>query len=101
MLLEQRIEKIRMLSCEIDEQCETEVPKNDDRPWALVVAGGDGRRLRALTERIAGAPVPKRYCRIAGDRTMLESTLARIADSRGSFAPDSSLHGVTNTGRPR
>jgi mannose-1-phosphate guanylyltransferase len=48
-------------------------------PWALVLAGGDGRRLQDLTRRIAGAPIPKQYCRIAGDRSLLEATLARIS----------------------
>src|SRR5438445_12706235 len=50
-----------------------------ERPWALVLAGGDGRRLQVLTQKIAGAPIPKQYCRILGDRSMLEWTLARIA----------------------
>lgn len=49
------------------------------RLWALVLAGGDGRRLRELTERLAGRPIPKQYCRITGDRSMLEATLHRIA----------------------
>ncbi len=48
-------------------------------PWALVLAGGDGTRLQELTRAIAGAPIPKQYCRILGDRSMLETTLARIA----------------------
>jgi hypothetical protein len=39
-----------------------------EQPWALVLAGGDGRRLQDFTRRIAGAPIPKQYCRIAGDR---------------------------------
>lgn len=47
--------------------------------WALVLAGGDGMRLRELTEMLAGEPIPKQYCRITGDRSMLEATLARIA----------------------
>ena len=47
--------------------------------WALVLAGGDGTRLQALTRLIAGAPIPKQYCRILGDRSLLETTLARIA----------------------
>jgi mannose-1-phosphate guanylyltransferase len=47
--------------------------------WGLILAGGDGMRLRELTTRIAGAPIPKQYCRITGDRSMLEETLARIA----------------------
>jgi mannose-1-phosphate guanylyltransferase len=49
-----------------------------ERPWALVLSGGDGRRLEGLTRKIAGAPIPKQYCRIAGDRSLLEETLARI-----------------------
>jgi len=53
-------------------------PVATDR-WALVLAGGDGTRLRELTALLAGAPIPKQYCRITGDRSMLESTLVRIA----------------------
>lgn len=45
--------------------------------WALVLAGGDGTRLQALTRMIAGVPIPKQYCRIVGDRSLLEATLAR------------------------
>src|SRR5215813_9237238 len=47
--------------------------------WALVLAGGDGARLQSLTRSIAGAPIPKQYCRILGPRSMLETTLSRIA----------------------
>ena len=50
-----------------------------DALWALVLAGGDGTRLQALTRLIAGAPIPKQYCRIVGDRSLLETTLGRIA----------------------
>lgn len=45
--------------------------------WALVLAGGDGRRLQELTQAITGAPIPKQYCRIVGERSLLESTLLR------------------------
>jgi mannose-1-phosphate guanylyltransferase len=47
--------------------------------WALVLAGGDGTRLQPLTRLITGAPIPKQYCRILGERSLLEETLARIA----------------------
>lgn len=47
------------------------------RQWALVLAGGDGTRLQALTREIAGAPIPKQYCQIVGERSLLETTLER------------------------
>jgi len=42
-----------------------------ERLWALVLAGGDGTRLQPLTRLIAGAPIPKQYCRIIGSRSLL------------------------------
>jgi mannose-1-phosphate guanylyltransferase len=45
--------------------------------WALVLAGGDGRRLQGLTQVISGRPIPKQYCRIVGQHSLLESTLLR------------------------
>ena len=45
----------------------------------MVLAGGDGTRLQSLTRLIAGAPIPKQYCRILGNRSLLEATLDRVA----------------------
>lgn len=49
--------------------------------WALVLAGGDGVRLREVTRRIVGAPIPKQYCKITGDQSLLQMALARIGPS--------------------
>jgi len=43
----------------------------------LILAGGDGIRLQELTREIAGEPIPKQYCRILGEHSLLEATLAR------------------------
>ncbi len=45
--------------------------------WAIVLAGGDGTRLQELTRALTGAPIPKQYCRLIGERSMLEATLTR------------------------
>ena len=55
------------------------MPATAGDQWALVLAGGDGVRLQGLTRAITGTPIPKEYCRITGDRSMLEATLDRIA----------------------
>ncbi len=45
--------------------------------WAIVLAGGDGTRLQELTQKLTGAPIPKQYCRLIGELSMLEATLVR------------------------
>jgi mannose-1-phosphate guanylyltransferase len=44
---------------------------------ALLLAGGDGTRLQELTREIAGAPIPKQYCRLLHGSSLLEATLSR------------------------
>ena len=47
------------------------------RPWALVLAAGDGSRLRALTTRPCGAAVPKQFCSLHGGQSLLEDAFDR------------------------
>ena len=47
--------------------------------WAVVLAGGFGRRLESLTSAESGFPVPKQYWRFRGSRSLLADTLARAA----------------------
>jgi mannose-1-phosphate guanylyltransferase len=46
------------------------------RSWALVLAAGDGTRLRELTTR-NGIATPKQYCSLRGGRSLLGDALAR------------------------
>lgn len=48
------------------------------RPWAVLLAGGDGTRLRDLTVKIAGDSRPKQFCRIVGGRSLFGETRKRI-----------------------
>ena len=43
----------------------------------IILAGGDGTRLRSLTRRIAGDERPKQFCHLLGDKTLLEQTRQR------------------------
>jgi mannose-1-phosphate guanylyltransferase len=42
------------------------------------MAGGEGQRLQAFTQLIAGDSRPKQFCRLFGGRTLLHDTRARI-----------------------
>lgn len=55
------------------------IPSAPGTLWAIVLAGGRGARLRALTRRIHGEPRPKQYAKLVGDRSMLRHTLDRVA----------------------
>jgi len=52
---------------------------NGERTWAIVLAGGEGTRLAGMTEALHGRPVPKQFATVAGDRSMLQATLDRVA----------------------
>src|SRR5262245_57223730 len=54
--------------------------------WAVVLAGGDGRRLRSLARLIAGDDRPKQFCRVFRTQSLLQDTLARLSVSVASPA---------------
>jgi hypothetical protein len=51
--------------------------------WSLVLAGGEGSRLRSLITDGTGAPVPKQFCSLFGATTLLED-----APNRGRAVAD-------------
>ena len=48
-------------------------------PWAIVLAGGDGVRLRPLVEYVHGDHRPSPYAGFLGSRSLLQQTLDRVA----------------------
>lgn len=49
------------------------------RRWAVVLAAGEGRRLQSLTVDAAGIPVPKQFCSLRGERSLLRLAIDRAA----------------------
>src|SRR6185503_544870 len=48
-------------------------------PWGVVLAGGEGVRLRPLVRRVVGEERPKQYVKLLGPRSLLQQTLDRVA----------------------
>jgi mannose-1-phosphate guanylyltransferase len=48
------------------------------RPWAIVLAAGDGTRLQSLT-RLGEANIPKQFCSLGNEPSMLAHALARAS----------------------
>ncbi len=51
--------------------------------WAVVLAGGEGKRLERFLRQALGTERPKQFCRITGTRTMLRHTWDRAAQLVG------------------
>lgn len=45
--------------------------------WALILAAGEGSRLQALTTTASGLAIPKQYCSVAGDSSLLHQAVRR------------------------
>ena len=60
--------------------------------WGVVLAGGDGVRLRELTQWKYGEDRPKQFCELLGNRTLLEEARQR---AERSFPPEQILFSLT------
>ncbi len=47
--------------------------------WGVILAGGDGMRLRPLTRQIAGDERPKQFCAVLGNASLLQQTRNRVS----------------------
>lgn len=75
--------------------------------WGIVLAGGEGTRMRPLIRYWLGEARPKQYCTFIGTRSMLEHTIARarsvvfgnqiltvIGRGHGKFLNGSAMNGL-------
>lgn len=67
------------------------------KPWALILAGGDGVRLRPLTRHIVGDDRPKQFCALLGRDTLWQQTRRR---AHLSVAPLRVVSVVTESHEP-
>jgi mannose-1-phosphate guanylyltransferase len=51
----------------------------ESRSLAIVLAGGDGTRLRSYCKRAIGRDIPKQFAPLLGEKTLVEQTLERIS----------------------
>jgi mannose-1-phosphate guanylyltransferase len=45
---------------------------------AIILAGGEGSRLKSLTSWIGGEDIPKQFCQLLSDKTLLDQTRDRL-----------------------
>jgi mannose-1-phosphate guanylyltransferase len=65
----------RTLRSSLTKPVESDAPHLD---WTLALAGGDGVRLQDYVQRRFGRRIPKQYCCLLGNRSMLQHTLDRM-----------------------
>src|SRR5579864_1240749 len=68
----------RILNNSVDVQRRQKPESSASHLWAVLLAGGDGVRLRDLTRRISGDSRPKQFCRIIGEQSLFRETRARL-----------------------
>ena len=48
------------------------------KPWAIVLAGGEGTRVQPFLAELCGGSGIKQFCTIRGNRSMLQQTIDRV-----------------------
>ena len=69
----------------------------NDHRWGVILAGGDGVRLRPLTRLVSGDDRPKQFSPLFGGKTLLAQTRLRIT---GSIDRDRTLFVLTSAHEP-
>lgn len=64
------------------------------RRWGVLLAGGDGTRLKNLTRFISGDDRPKQFCRLFGDESLLDQARKR---AERSISPEQILVPLTRS----
>ncbi len=54
-------------------------PQETGRCWAVVLAGGEGRRVSAITRGASGEPAPKQYCSFGKGEPLVARAVRRAA----------------------
>src|SRR5579863_1230155 len=47
--------------------------------WGVILAGGEGARLKSLTRFVSGEDTPKQFCRLLGGQSLLAQTTQRMS----------------------
>jgi len=55
--------------------------RNGEHHWGVILAGGDGTRLKSLTHLVSNDDRPKQFCPLLDGKTLLAQTRLRIASS--------------------
>jgi mannose-1-phosphate guanylyltransferase len=55
--------------------------RNEKHHWGVILAGGDGTRLKSLTHLVSNDDRPKQFCPLLNGNTLLAHTRLRIARS--------------------
>src|SRR5215469_7219325 len=78
--------------CALPETLPLKKAAPQSKRWGIVLAGGDGERLRSLTRFISGDDRPKQFCQVLGPNTLLEQARSR---ARRSIPEEKTIFALT------